>query len=222
MRRWIAEGSGLRGAGVVRRWLLVGLLLLGLQQLAGAGVIYAKAALAPVLMARAWQATLDDGGRVHKPWPWADTWPVARLRVPALDIDQYVLAGATGNALAFGPGLDTAGARPGDPGTAVVAGHRDTHFRFMQRLRPAMDLVLQLPDGRYLRYRVAEARVVDSRGPVSAPARRGPEALELVTCYPFDALRPGGPLRYVVRAVPGTVLPTGGHSHRQPPGVLTL
>jgi len=24
--------------------------------------------------------------------------------------------------------------------------------------------------------------------------------LTLITCYPFDALNPGGPLRYVVRA----------------------
>ena len=40
--------------------------------------------------------------------------------------------------------------------------------------------------------------------------------LTLVTCYPFDAIRPGGPLRYVVSAVldsPATVAPQG-------PGVL--
>ena len=29
-----------------------------------------------------------------KPWPWADTWPVARLVVPSLGIDQIVLEGA--------------------------------------------------------------------------------------------------------------------------------
>lgn len=185
-----------------RHWALLALLLVALQQLASAGVIYAKAALAPVLMARAWQATLDNGGRVHKPWPWADTWPVARLSVPQLGIDQFVLAGATGNALAFGPGLDAAGAQPGGPGTAVIAGHRDTHFRFLQRLEPAMTLQLQLRDGRRLAYRVGEARVVDTRQAVAAPTRRGPTRLELVTCFPFDALRAGGPLRYVVGLEP--------------------
>lgn len=203
-----------------RRLALLALLLVALQQLAGAGLIYAKATLAPVLMERAWRATLADGGRAHKPWPWADTWPVARLRVAELGIDQFVLAGSTGNALAFGPGLDDAGARPGQPGTAVLAGHRDTHFRFLQRLQPAMTLNLQLPDGRHLRYRVAETRVVDSRDPVPAPAREGPGRLELVTCYPFDTLRPGGPLRYVVLAVPGAATPRGDY---QPiPGGLAL
>jgi sortase A len=29
------------------------------------------------------------------------------------------------------------------------------------------------------------------------------DELVLVTCYPFRALIPGGPLRYVVRATPG-------------------
>jgi sortase A len=28
----------------------------------------------------------------------------------------------------------------------------------------------------------------------------GPTRITLVTCYPFDALRPGGPQRYVVFA----------------------
>ncbi|TXS96763.1 class GN sortase [Parahaliea maris] len=184
-----------------RRWLLVALCALALKELGAAGVIYAKAALAPHLMARAWQATLAEGG-IHKPWPWADTWPVARLQVPALGIDQFVLAGATGNALAFGPGLDAAGVLPGQDGTAVIAGHRDTHFRFLQQLLPAMAVRLQLPDGRRLEYRVTESKVVDTRLPVFRPAQQGAPNLELVTCYPFDAIRAGGPLRYIVRAEP--------------------
>ncbi|WP_347136723.1 class GN sortase [Parahaliea mediterranea] len=193
-----------------RSWVLLVLLSVAAQQLVAAGMIYAKAALAPVLMERAWEATLAAGGEVHKPWPWADTWPVARLRVPQLGIDQFVLAGATGNALAFGPGLDAAGARPGAPGTAVIAGHRDTHFRFLQRLRPAMSLQLELPDGRRVSYRVGDARVVDARQPQMSPATDGPAGLELVTCYPFDALQPGGPLRYVVRAAPAGGTPAAG------------
>ncbi|MBA6412839.1 class GN sortase [Parahaliea sp. F7430] len=191
-----------------RHWLLVVALVVAVQQLLSAALVYSKAALAPVLMERAWQLTLADGGRSHKPWPWADTWPVARLQVPALGIDQFVLAGASGNALAFGPGLDAAGRSPGEPGTAVIAGHRDTHFRFLQHLQPAMTLQLELPDGRMLRYRVAGAEVVDSRDVVEAPAQFGPAQLELVTCFPFDALRAGGPLRYVVRAEPGAFVNT--------------
>ncbi len=192
-----------------RRWLLCALLLLALQQLGSAGLIKAKAALAPVLVQRAWQATLDSGGRPHRPWPWADTWPVARLSVPALDIDQFVLAGATGNALAFGPGLDAAGAAPGEAGTAILAGHRDTHFRFLEAMQPTMPLFIQRADGSRLRFRVQRAQVVDSRQPMAPPPTTGAPRLELVTCYPFRALRAGGPLRYVVTAVPDR----GSRSH---------
>lgn len=187
---------------LARRWLLCALVLLALQQLGSAGLIKAKAALAPVLVQRAWQATLDKGGRPHRPWPWADTWPVARLTVPDLDIDQFVLAGATGNALAFGPGLDAAGAVPGEAGTAILAGHRDTHFRFLEALQPRTALFIQRADGSRLRFRVQRAQVVDSRQPMAAPVKAGAARLELVTCYPFRALRAGGPLRYVVTAVP--------------------
>jgi sortase A len=207
----------------MRLWLLCGLLLLGAQQLAAAGLIYARAALAPLLVERAWAATLARGGSPHKPWPWADTWPVARLQVPRLAIDQLVLTGATGNTLAFGPGLDAAGVAPGREGTAILAGHRDTHFRFLENLRAPMRLLLQLPDGRRLRYRVVGAGVVDSRRQTPAGLSAGPASLMLVTCYPFDALRPGGPLRYVVRAVAEPALPPGIQlAHHRPREVLHL
>ncbi|MFV0278723.1 MAG: class GN sortase [Parahaliea sp.] len=184
-----------------RYLLVVALLLVALQQFGSAGLIYAKAALAPLLVQRAWAATLNSNGQVHKPWPWADTWPVARLLVPELGVDQFVLTGATGNALAFGPGLDAAGAAPGEGGTAVIAGHRDTHFRFLQRMEPSMLLWLELPCGRRQQFRVSGAQVVDSRQAAAMPSRQGPSRLELVTCYPFDALRAGGPLRYVIFAI---------------------
>ncbi len=179
-------------------WLLP-LVVVGLQQLASAGLVHAKAVLAPLLVQRAWESALADGQQ-HKPWPWADTWPVAQLRIPALAVDQFVLAGTRGNALAFGPGLDAATATPGQPGTAIIGGHRDTHFRFLQELRPGMQLGLQTGDGRWQLFEVTGAEVVDIRDMLEPPASTGPARLQLVTCYPFDALVAGGPLRYVVNA----------------------
>jgi len=44
--------------------------------------IYAKAEVAQVLLRRAWDKTLA-GERQVRLWAWADTWPVARLRLPA-------------------------------------------------------------------------------------------------------------------------------------------
>lgn len=185
-------------AGRALRVLVVALVAVGAWQV-GQGVwIYAKARLAQHLLQRAWARTLA-GETAVKPWPWADTWPVARLRVPAHGVDLIVLDGVSGRTLAFAPGHATASARPGAPGTAIVTAHRDTHFGFLARVRPGDEVVVESPDGGVARFRVREAAVVDSR---TARIRRddGEPALVLLTCYPFDALRPGGPLRYVVEA----------------------
>ncbi len=177
------------------------LLLLALQQVGGAALIHAKAWLAPVLVEEAYRRSEVAGGAAVKPWPWADTWPVARLQVPALGIERLVLAGDSGNVLAFGPGHSRASARPGAGGEVVIGGHRDTHFRFLQDLEVGQGILLQMPSGHTRRYRVSERRLVDSRrGGLQRGASE--DRLLLVTCYPFDAIRSDGPLRYVVVAKP--------------------
>ncbi|MEH6637078.1 MAG: class GN sortase [Halioglobus sp.] len=189
------------GVEAWRRALIVILLLVGVVQLAGAGIIKAKAWLAPVLIQRAWQQTLLSDAATVRPWPWADTWPVARLRAPAQGADLLVLAGDSGNALAFGPGHAWASAPLGSIGLAVIGGHRDTHFAFLQELQPNDLLQLELPGGQVRHYRVQTSRVVDT-GHETLPVESANEMLLLVTCYPFDTLRVGGPLRYAVSAMP--------------------
>ena len=191
----------LRGLDGWRGVLMACLLLAGTQQLAGAGIIKAKAHLAPHLIGRAWHDTLAAGGVPIRPWPWADTWPVARLRVPALGEDLLVLAGDSGNALAFGPGHALASAQLGSSGLAVVAGHRDTHFSFLRRVHPGVEVQLELPEGSVRYYRVTGVRIANAQRELLWAAQ-GRERLLLVTCFPFDGLRAGGPLRYVVEAQP--------------------
>lgn len=165
----------------------------------GQGVwIYAKARLAQHLLQRAWART-RAGDRVVKPWPWADTWPVARLRVPAHAVDLIVLDGVSGRTLAFGPGHLPGSAMPGGAGVAVVSGHRDTHFRFLRDVRAGDEIALETPGRAPARFRVRETAVVDARTAVLAAAADA-RGMVLVTCYPFDAVRPGGPLRYLVLA----------------------
>lgn len=178
--------------------LAVLLLAIGGWQFGAAAWIHAKALLAKGLIDQAWAETRGGGARV-KPWRWADTWPVARLAVPRLGIDQIILAGASGRTLAFGPGHMDGTAGPGEAGVSVISGHRDTHFRFLQNLRPGDSLVLTDARGRPHRYRISDTQVVDSE---TAGIRVGGDTpwLALVTCYPFDAIRPGGPLRYLVLA----------------------
>jgi sortase A len=111
-----------------------------------------------------------------------------------------VLSGASGRNLAFGPAHLAGTAPPGAEGNCVLAGHRDTHFAFLEDLAVGDDLWLETPDGAVRRYRVRDAAVVHESD--SSPLEPTAEpVLTLVTCFPFDAALPGGPLRYVVRAV---------------------
>jgi sortase A len=178
--------------------LTVCLLAVGMWQLGEGSWIYAKARLAQVLLHRAWSRTLAGERRVT-PWPWADTWPVGRLRVPSERIDVIVLNGAYGRTLAFGPALAESSAVPGTGGTSILTGHRDTHFAFLQRLKETDEIWFDLPDGSSARYRVRDRRIVNARTD-SIRLADDLEQLVLITCYPFDALRAGGPLRYLVTA----------------------
>jgi sortase A len=164
----------------------------------GQGIwIYAKAELAQYLLQRAWERTLR-GEAEAKPWPWADTWPLARLRMPQYGVDLILLAGASGRTVAFGPGHVSSSAMPGNLGTTIFSGHRDTHFHFLARVLPGDELFLEAAEKHYYRYRVIRTDIVDSR---KATIADSPEAaLVLVTCYPFDTMVPGGSLRYIVTA----------------------
>ena len=160
--------------------------------------IPAKAALAQVLLERALQRT-RAGETAVVPWSWADTWPIARLEVPGREVRVLVLEGATGRTLAFGPGRLAGSAAPGAPGHSVVAGHRDTHFAFLRDLVEGERIRVERSDGSSLTYRVTRLSVVHERD-TQLLAETGVPTLSLVTCYPFDAPLPGGPLRFVVRA----------------------
>lgn len=181
-----------------RRIAALVLLVVGCVCLAHAAWIPAKARLAQLLLARAWERSRTQGVDVP-PWPWADTHPVARLSVPRLGIERMVLAGISGRTLAFGPGHYDGSAEPGRRDNVVLAGHRDTHFAFLRELAPGDEIFLEARSGARQRFRVERAQVLHEReGAVMEPTGRA--ELTLITCYPFDAVVPGGPLRYVVQA----------------------
>ena len=147
----------------LRRWAALALILAGLLALGEAGWIRAKAELAQVLLDRAWTRA-RSGDESPRPWPWADTWPVARLVAPAHDVDTIVLSGASLRNLAFAPSHFDGTPLPGRPGNAVIAGHRDTHFRFLENLLPGDELLIETAN--------AGAPAVPSSGSDDHRARR--------------------------------------------------
>ena len=159
--------------------------------------ITAKARLAQHLIQSSWATTLETGDP-QPPWDWADTWPVARLKHLPSNTDLYVLEGADGSSLAFGPGHMSGTDMPG-AGASVIGGHRDTHFRFLKDVQLRDELLMQNARGIWHRYQVDKIETVNSQDtPLVLPY--DDNRLILVTCFPFDNWIPGGPLRYIVEA----------------------
>lgn len=195
VQRWLARLSITEriAVGVITFFVIFGVSFLG-QGL----YIKAKAELAQVLLEQAWSRTLS-GAPASKPWPWADMWPIAKLNVPRLGRSAIVLNGASGEAMAFGPGHVSATPMPGRSGTSVIAAHRDTHFAFLQHVRKQDVVRITLADGQTRKYRVKGFEVVDAQASGIEAHSPGSSKLALVTCWPFGAMR-SGPLRYVVHA----------------------
>lgn len=186
-----------RGRRALARLLFLILAACGLILIGRGAIIPAKARLAQILLDRAFAASVETG-RPTRPWPWADATPVARIRVERLGVDEIVLSGGSGEAMAFGPTLLAAGGRLGERGTAVFAAHRDTHFRFLRDLRPGDLIEVEQVTGRTTRYRAGPGRVVryDAFGVDRYAAR---PSIALTTCWPIGGSE-RGPWRYVVRA----------------------
>ena len=186
----------------VVRWIAVLLVIVGGGLCTRALYLHAKAELAGVLIRRAWKESLQSG-QPHKPWPWADTHPVARLQIPRLGYDEIVLEGATPRTLAFGPAHMLSGAGFGEPGNLLLAGHRTSWFRSLEGIRDGDIVLLDSYDARrhalrHQTYVVSMTRVIDPHDTTLLAPTTGDE-LTLITCYPFGA-RPTSPQRFVVRA----------------------
>lgn len=161
--------------------------------------IPAKAVLAQILLQRAWNISLQTQ-QPKKPWPWADIWPIGRLRQPQLGVDLVVLEGASGEALAFGPGRLEGSSELNDNEHAVLAGHRDTSFTFLKDLQHG-DKIFVESLTKQETYTVQNTQVVSAD--TLYLERQRPNTMSLITCYPFESIMPRTTLRYLVTATSG-------------------
>jgi sortase A len=172
----------------------------GVICLAAGAWIPIKAWAAQLLIDAAWRRehTLSQ---IAVPWPWADTRPVAKLTVGEgrAATTLFVLEGSSGRNLAFGPVHDAASVAPGAIGNSVIEGHRDTHFKILRPAKPGDRVTVEGLDGSRSVFVVTDVRIVDSRR-TRIVLDTDAALLTLVTCYPFDAISPGGPLRWLVTA----------------------
>jgi sortase A len=182
------------------KWLSIVLIIIACWNFGQGAYIHAKAQLAQYLIADAWQQSETDQMQV-KPWAWADMWPVAKLTVVNHDVEQYVLAGTSGESLAFGPGHVISSAAPATAGNTVIAAHRDTHFSFLQNLKTGDVINITNKEGQQRDYVVQDMTIVNKNDVAWLYEEDHDYQLSLVTCYPFNAIHAGGDLRFVVRAV---------------------
>lgn len=162
------------------------------------GYFQTKAHLAQYLLQSAWQTTKTNKS-INKPWSWADTWPVVKIEIPSINLSSLVLKDASGESLAFGPGLMTTDILPGDQGNSFIAAHRDTHFKDIGLLKIEDLINVSNRLGEKILFKIDHIQIVDSRAEqpvIDTDDRR----ITLVTCYPFDANEANTPFRYLVSA----------------------
>jgi sortase A len=121
----------------------------------------------------------------------------AKLIIPRLDAELYVVEGDDHADLRRGPGHITGTALPGSAGNCIIAGHRDTHFRVLKDIRDGDDIVLETVAGQYL-YRVHFTKVIPPTDTAVLESTKTPQ-LSLITCYPFYYIG-SAPERFLVKA----------------------
>lgn len=179
------------------RFLLAALWVVGACLLGQGLYMDAKAKLAQVLIATSWERS-SAGRPPPKPWWWADTRPIAKLEVPRLHKTVYVMQDDSGESLAFGPGHLRSSAAPSAPGHVAIAGHRDSHFEFLQDLEIGDTIQTTHFNAEQKRYRVVAVDIIDTNQ--ESVAFQSGNRLSLITCYPFNGFVPGGSLRYILHA----------------------
>ncbi len=194
--------TGRRRGSSLLDWIEVSLVTLGTLCIgwyvgAGAAAAHEQAALARELDA----SRLALGGALANPSSPAAGLPVrslvGRLEVPRVRLSAIAREGVDTRTLGVAVGHVPGTPLPGDWGNAAFAGHRDTFFRSLRRVRRGDEIVVTTPRATY-RYLVTDTRVVNPED-VSVLDPTSRPTLTLVTCYPFDFIG-SAPYRFVVRA----------------------
>jgi sortase A len=111
---------------------------------------------------------------------------IARIEIPSIGVDEYVVEGTDLESLRKGPGHYPETPLPGERGTSAIAGHRTTYgapFRHIDELDPGDRIIIDMPDGRFI-YRVEESKIVDDQD-LSVLEPVGYRRLMLSACHPL-------------------------------------
>jgi sortase A len=122
---------------------------------------------------------------------------LGRLEAPTVKLSTAVLEGSDDATLSRGSGHIEDTPFPGQSGNVGIAGHRDTTFRALRRIKIGDALEYRTSDKLY-RYRISKTWIVGPDDVYVLDPTPQP-ALTLVTCYPFEFVG-HAPNRFIVRA----------------------
>lgn len=121
----------------------------------------------------------------------------ADLMIPKLDLRLPIVEG-TGEELKKGIGHYTDSVFPGEPDNAVLAGHRESRFRDIGRLKKGDRIIVETRDEGTFVFSVKKTWVTDKDDRTVIVSHDEP-LLTLITCYPFHYIG-SAPERYIVQA----------------------
>lgn len=120
---------------------------------------------------------------------------LTRVSIPRINMDAIVVEGASRKQLSIGPGHVVDTAMPGEPGNAVITGHRDTFFRNIYELKKG-DVIIVRRNGHVFKYQVTGKKIVEPDDLSVLKPTIDPQ-LTLITCYPTYYIGPA-PKRLVI------------------------
>lgn len=172
-----------------------------------------KAWLSQVLISYSWQQSIAENMMSEhenqmkhssrniaiKPWPWADTFPIAELSIERLEENIVILNGGDPTTLAFSAGAIAPFNQTNNLTPFVVAGHNDSHFAFLENILMKDIISMRDQHGKSQLYQVEAIDIIDaSTGQL--PILANDSSLILITCYPFNNLSNNNDERYIITA----------------------
>ncbi|MCO4799914.1 MAG: sortase, partial [Colwelliaceae bacterium] len=97
-----------------------------------------------------------------KPWPWADTFPIAELSFMRLEKSIVILNGGDPTTLAFSAGAIAPFNKTNSATPFVVAGHSDSHFSFLENILMKDVISMKDQSGKSQLYQVEAIDIINA------------------------------------------------------------
>jgi sortase A len=183
----------------VLRWSRNVFLIIGLLALSYVGFALLDARLYQAEQARRFERALKETNLARAESPAiavSEGSTLGRIEISSVGLTAMILEGTDEGTLRRAVGHIRGTPLPGQQGNVALAGHRDTFFRGLRKIRVNDEITLTTLSGSY-RYRVDSTKVVKPEE--TEVLEDDGDILTLVTCYPFNFVG-SAPRRFIVRA----------------------